>query len=309
VLVGTGATLTLTDAVVRGTLAGEDGVAGQGLAANQAGRLEATRVLVTENAEAGAIVSGAETTLVITDSAVTATHTVVDGMYGRGVTVAGGAHLVATRVLVADQHEFGVMVLGADADARLTDVVVSAVAPSARGFGLGAMALAGGRLEVERLAVVAVHGAGMAATATELVTGRVDGTLIAGTDVFVRDVRSSTIRFDETHSTYVPTGRRVAYGLHVGDGAALDLRRVVVAQGGFGFFAAAGGALAMHTGVITAQLDAAGAVNETGVTDAVVLDGVALYGNANDALVHGADLPQVAALEVPSAACVDLNCL
>jgi hypothetical protein len=122
----------------------------------------------------------------------------------------------------------------------------------------------------------------------------------------VHGVRSSTIDIDTSGSTAVPTGRLVAYGLHVADHGALDLTRVVVANGGYGFFAAAGGALAVHTGVIAGQLDAFGASNT--LPDALVLDGVARHGNAVNDVVRAPDLPAAASLPTPTPVCDTVRC-
>jgi hypothetical protein len=120
----------------------------------------------------------------------------------------------------------------------------------------------------------------------------------------VRGVRSSSIRFDER--TAEPTGRLVAYGLHVGGGCRLDLDRAVVADGGYGFFAAQGAALAVRTGVIAHQLDAAGAADVD--ADGLALDAVRMHLNAVDDVLRGIALPEAASLPTPTPVCLDPSC-
>jgi hypothetical protein len=244
---------------------------------------------------------------VLTDSAVGGTTPTAEGLFGRGIEAGAGASVLATRVLVADVTEFGVFLTGATT-AALTDVLIVDVRPSARGFGAGAVAFGAARLTADRLAVTGVHGMAVAAAPLETPeTGLEAGARVDGGDLFVRDVRSSTIRFDDAGDTAAPIGRRVAYGVHVGDGSAAALARVALARGGYGFFAAAGGALALRVGVITDQLDAFGASNTT--SDALVLDAVARFGNAaGNALRRDADLPEAAALPAPTLPCLEVVC-
>jgi hypothetical protein len=300
--------LALTDVVVRGTSPVPSGLLGCGLWAQEGAAVTATRVLVAESHTDGAVASGAGSTLALADSAVVATRPNTAGLFGRGLEAHTGAALTAARVLVAQNSEIGATLSRAGTTGALTDVLIVGVAPSARGFGAGATAFGGARLAVERLAVVDVHGVALAAVPLENVReGRLGDARIDGADAFVRGVGSNTIRVDPTDLDRA-AGRLVAYGLHVGDGCTLDVRRAVVAQGGYGFFAAAGGSFVLRTGVVVAQLDAAGASNTT--PDALVLDGVAFRGNAVDAVVHDRVLPEAAALAPPTEpSCLDARCM
>jgi hypothetical protein len=159
-----------------------------------------------------------------------------------------GAAVEATHVLVEGSVELGVSGFGVGVAVALSDVLVVGVEPSARGFGAGATAFGGARLTFDRLAIAAVHGVGLAAVPDDTSTSHTTDAQADGAELFLRGVRSSTIRFDGRSRTLVPTGRLVAYGLPVGDGCALDLRQTIVAEGGFGFFAAAGGTLAVRAG-------------------------------------------------------------
>jgi hypothetical protein len=283
--------VSLADAVVQATRPRGVSAHGDGIEALGRARLDAVRVLVTDNHEAGVVASGPGTTIALTDVAVQRTRARPnDGLFGRGLAVQNGARLDATRALVADNRELGAGALNAESAVALTDVLVVDVAPSARGFGGGAMAFGGARLALARVAVTGVSGVGTAAVPfDDARNGRVADARLDGRDVFVRGVRSSTIRFDDTGSTSVPTGRLVAYGLHAGRGCGLALAQAVVTAGGFGFFTASDATFALRTGVVTGQLDAFGASNTA--PDAVVLTGVARFGNAVNDVLRGLDLP------------------
>jgi hypothetical protein len=152
-----------------------------------------------------------------------------------------------------------------------------------------------------------VYGVGLAAVPLGGADGEVVGARATARDLFLRDVRSSTIRFDASGHTAAPTGRLVAYGLHVADGSALDVRRAVLDGGGFGFFVAAGGRLALRTAVITRQLDAVGASNTA--ADALGLEDVVRRGNAGDDVVlRDLDLPGAASLPLPTPVCSTARC-
>jgi hypothetical protein len=302
---GASSALTVIDALVRGTRPRADGLLGRGLTAVAGAQLIAERVLVAENREAGATAFGAGTALVLTDTAVVATGSNLGETFGRGIEADARARLIADRVFVGDNRELGVMVLDAETMATLADVLIADVAPSARGFGGGAMAAGGAQLAIARLAATNVHGAALAAVPVGGARAdRVTDARVTGVDLFVRTVRSSTVRFDDTSVTLRPTGRLVAYGLHAGAGCALVATQVVVADGGYGFFAAQDSTLAVHTGAIAGQLDAFGA----STTDALTLEGIARNANANDAVVRDFDLPEAAALPTPTPVCVASSC-
>jgi hypothetical protein len=89
----------------------------------------------------------------------------------------------------------------------------------------------------------------------------------------------------------------------------VDVQRAAIAEGGYGFFAATGGALALRTGVITRQLDAAGVANGRATPPSMlVLEDVARYGNANDAELRDVDLPTASSLPLPTPVCADAVC-
>jgi hypothetical protein len=305
---GDGARLALRDAIVRSTQPLGDGLLGYGFAAQAGGHLEAARVLAADNQMIGVQVLNPGSEVRLTDSALVATRPTM-ALLGRGVVVSGGGAFTTSGTLIADHHESGVIVFDPGSSAVLTDSIISGVAPSAQGFGVGAIAFGAASLALDRVAVTRVHGVGVAAVPDDAADGtRVTGASVTGIDLYFRDVRSSTIRFADVAGQPRPTGRLVAYGLHVGDGCTLDARRAVAWTGGYGFFAAAGSAFAWRTGVITGQLDAAGVANGVSSAHPFVLDDVAAFGNATDATLHDLDLPEAGSLAVPTAPCTSQVC-
>jgi hypothetical protein len=209
--------------------------------------------------------------------------------------------------LVADSRETGVAVFTTDTAATMRDVTVLGVESSIRGFGLGVALFGGVRVELERLAVERVRGAAVAVMSLDLPPVHESAVALIATDVFLRSVASSTVQFDGAEFSLQPAGASVAYGVHVGEAGTFGATRVVIDGGGYGFFVADGGALRVRSGVITRQLDAAGALTVGGSTRAV-LDAVALVGNAVDAVVPNVELPSIATLPLPTPVCDMPSC-
>src|SRR5262249_28263813 len=126
-------------------------------------------------------------------------------------------------------------------------------------------------------------------------------------DLFVRATGSSTIQFDVEGSGLRPSGRVVAYGLHVGADCEINATHAVVDRGGFGFFNA-GGVLTLRGGLISNQLVAAGAAHAQDRSRAVVLDGVDYANNHSDAVLWDLDLPEAASLPPPTGVCETAGC-
>jgi len=136
-----GARLDLRDSVVRGTLVTIDGLQGTGLNAEADATLVATRVLVDANHDAGAIATGVGSRMELFDSVVRRTLAVGDGGHGYGLIAQTGATLLATRVLVADNREAGVVATGPGTSIVFTDGAVRAMFArpgGSAGFGMSA---------------------------------------------------------------------------------------------------------------------------------------------------------------------------
>jgi hypothetical protein len=289
---GAGSQVDLTGSVVRGTRPLADGTAGFGLVATGGARLAVGGVVVDGNAHAGVVANDPGTRVEVSASVVRNTHATAAGTYGRGADAELGAALSLTGVLLADNTELAATALGGEL--LLADTLVVGVSPNARGFGVGLYARRGARVEGTRAAFQGVAGAGL--VALPLLGGA--GTSVTVTDLFVRDVRPSTVRFNESGSTGEAVGRAVAYGLHPGPGCTIDVSRAVLDRGGLGLFNAAG-TVRVRRGVIANQGEGVGAVDLATPADATVLDGVALVGNASDAIPRRDDLPTASQLPAP----------
>lgn len=284
-----GTLLELNASVVRDTRARLDGLRGHGVTVQEGATLRATGVLVARSASVGVLVIRAGSSAELNASAVFETRPGRSGLYGRGVEVSLGASLRASHLLIADSAEIGASVF--DGDVRFTDLLVVGVAPSARGLGVGLYGMWGARVEGDRMAVQAIGGAGvLARTESDMA-----GSRVAVRDLFLRGVRPSTVRFNESGTTLQPEGRPVAYGLHPGLACVIDATRATVSGGGFGFYSA-GGEVRVHRGVITGQLDAAGAIDLATPASNVTLDEVALSNNVSGSVVRRSDLPTASSL-------------
>jgi hypothetical protein len=122
---GTGSLLRVEDAVLRETARTADGTGGHGLTVQRGGRVEALRVTVKRNVEAGIVASGAGTTLVLTDAVVADTQgRLEDGLFGHGLEVTTGATAEATRLVLEGNRDVGLLVAGAGSRAELAHLAV-----------------------------------------------------------------------------------------------------------------------------------------------------------------------------------------
>jgi hypothetical protein len=122
---GTGSLLQVEDAVLRETARTIDGTGGHGLSVQNGGRVEALRVAVERNVEAGIVASGTGTTLVLLDAVVTDTlGRLEDGLFGHGLEVQTGATAEATRLVLEGNRDVGLLVSGAGSRAELAHLVV-----------------------------------------------------------------------------------------------------------------------------------------------------------------------------------------
>jgi hypothetical protein len=124
-------------------------------------------------------------------------------------------------------------------------------------------------------------------------------------DLFVRGVRRSTIRFTGDGTALTPEGAAVAYGLHAGSGCELDATRVVVIEGGLGFFNA--GSLIVRQGLIAQQREAAGAWTSGLPREATRLIDVSTRANATED-TGARDLPSGGSLPLSQPACLTGMC-
>lgn len=213
---GAGSRITLTDAVVRGTLPRASGEGGVGLFAADGAALDATRVRLEESRESALVAQAGAVTF--RDGLILDTRPSVRG--GRSVAVGFGGQATVERSVLQGAVEFGAFALGAGSSLTLRDVAVRDVAPRAHdeGGGWGVGAFHGGRVVAEGLLVERASRAGVIAYA--------DDARVELRDAVVRDTRGA--------------GSGFGAGALAADRGHLDIARVaLVGAGGAGVVATA----------------------------------------------------------------------
>jgi hypothetical protein len=307
--VGLGGMLQLRDSVVEDVTRDHVDPVGRGVQARSFGRLILTRSAVRRVAGVGIVLVETGTSgdfdRVSIGPIEPVEHPEQGLIFGHGMEIGDGATLRASATVIHDTTEGAVHVYLDVPDAptavSLQDVIVKGVGRTDRGFGLGLQASGGVQVHLSRVAIAGTRGTAISATAPPEGEPRFGVPSIDGRDVFVVDVTSSTVGFADG----APAGRTVAYGIHVGGGAVHDFERLALIRGGFGL-AGFEGELAVRTGVIAGQADAAG-VRVPGVT--IELTDVVALSNADDDVVERSGLPEGAALPAPTPVClVETEC-
>ena len=174
---GQGTEVTLTDTLIRDTQPRSDGAQGIGVAALGGASLEGERLLLTHNHKTGALLQGAGTQGVFTDTIIADTQPrSADMQLGRGLNALAGASVEGERVWLARNHDYGAIIDAATA--TLTDLVVTDTQPDRRQrlAGLGVIVVRGGAATLTRALVDRSHAVGVGveddgsqATLTDLV--------------------------------------------------------------------------------------------------------------------------------------------
>jgi hypothetical protein len=145
----------------------------------------------------------------------------------------------------------------------------------------------------------------MATSYQDPLTPRMVGASITARDLYVAHVASSTIRIDYDDSgNPQPNTQSVSYGAHAGAMCSVDLERAVLRDAGFGFYSSSGG-FTLVDGVIASMSESGGA--QSGSMPS--LTRIGFVGNASDAIVQRADLPEGSMLPAPQPACSTPGCL
>jgi hypothetical protein len=162
--------------LVRGPLPERPGKFGMGVRVALGATLEMARSALLSNRAVGLAVQDPGTTVAVSDSLVSGTLTSLAAAptsatgLGHGVGVAWGAHLDLTHSAVTGNHVLGLLVTrlgasGAPPTATVTDTLIRGNLPDSTGtFGHGAQVNLGGRLSLERCALVANHEVGVIAS-------------------------------------------------------------------------------------------------------------------------------------------------
>ncbi len=305
---GPASTATITDTVVDGTLASERTGLGAALFAG-GGAVAYVSHFDARASHLAAIAVGDERTRVtMTDSRIADTVAHGTDVWGRGTHVFLGAQLDLVRALFENNHEIGISAVHARSVITLTDVIVRGVGESSRGMGLGIQAAGGASISGTRVAVAAVRGAAIASVPVTTSSGLMTlGSSISLDDGFVTDVRSSTVQVMDSRAP-VAVGPPVAYGLHAANGCSVVATRIVIADGGHGFYNA-GTSMTLRHALIRRQLDNAGAYASSVGRMSVVTDDAHFRENARNEIVEQAGLPDAVSIAPPSPVCVTAQCM
>lgn len=296
VVASVGGTVEMVACRVRDTRTLSDGLAGVGLVAFEGGFVRATGVAIESNIAQGVLALQPESRIELDASVVRDTRTRQvgeDRTMGRALGAGLGASLHATGVLVVGNAEAGLVVSQSETRVTLEDTVISGVAPSGRGFGVGVIVVGGGQVDGTRLAIQNVQGGGVLLTSREGDLGA-RATL---RDLFVRGVTPRQVGIAPDNRTVREEGPLVAYGLHTGRDAVLDAERAVIDGGGLGFYSA-GGVIRIRQSVIANQTQAVGAVDLATPASSTVREAVAVR-NTRDAVERRSDLPSAGSLPPP----------
>ncbi len=297
-LTGAGTLAELTDCAVRDTLADPRSGRGFGVVVNTGASLRATRTVFERNVAAGVAASDPGTEAWLSGCVVRDTRPDPRGVYGRGLGVQGGASVHVAGSLLAESTEVAAFVNGAGSRVEGSDLVIAGVHPAVGGFGLGVEVGDGARFDGARVAVVSVGGAAIIALPCDARSQvRID-------DLFVRNVRPSTVLFDDNGGVGFPSGPTVAYGLHAGAGCSIEAARAVIDTGDYGVFNASG-TVRVRVGVIARQRQAIGAFDLGTPAGATELIGVSSVDNVRASLTRRDDLPTAASLAAPPDPCAE----
>ncbi len=202
---GDEARATLEDVSIRGVapapFAGR--VAG-GLDVEARATVDASRIAVSEIAGVGVLVDGFDTTLTIQDLEVTAIGVSIGDLGGRGLAIQHDASLMASRMVVDDAIEAGILMQGGAGVRSLADIEIRDVAMSAlNGAAMGVVSIEEATATLERfvvadnaLAGVQIVGGGRVLARQGVITGHPVGINVQGGSVDPEDFSDAVYLID-----------------------------------------------------------------------------------------------------------------
>ncbi|MBI5515410.1 MAG: hypothetical protein HY909_16645 [Deltaproteobacteria bacterium] len=239
----------LADCVVERTLPrASEGRSGNGLEASGGGVLVARRTVVRENHSLGAVAFDGGV-LRLFDCVVSDTlPQESNGAFGFALVASFGGHVSARRVLTERNQEGGIVAVGPGATMDGEDLLVMDHSPLSMRSGFGISASGGGAVELRRVSINQVRGAGLAA-APDVNTGTRFGSSLSAQDVFLEGISGGPIQYDPCTGDQA-MGPLRAYGLFVGAASALNLTRALL-LGGEVAAGAFGGSLSWSAGIVS----------------------------------------------------------
>ncbi len=144
---GLGTRLEMEDTLVHGTLSqASDASAGRGLNIQGGASVHGTRVVVEENRDVGVYVTGAGTSLTLSDAIVRDTEFQEStDTHGHGLSVEWGASADLARIVVERNREVGVLAINPGSNVIMTDIVIrdTGVRSGDNRFGYGVASIMG----------------------------------------------------------------------------------------------------------------------------------------------------------------------
>lgn len=275
----TSGSLELVDAVVESTRPLPTGLLGHGVSV-AAGTAALRRVLVRDHRTVGLAVS-AGATLEAHDMAVLDTTPTFDGTDSAAIIASGGARVSLATVVAARSAHSAIIAQDRGTHVGLEDTIVNGTRPTRLGFGVGVASQEGASLDATRTAIVDVSGFALGA-----VVRLHRGATIEARELFVAGVSDQSVR-----NTF-PPGMPVAYGIAIGAGCGVQLDRATVVDAGWGFFQTAG-RFRWREGVVLRTRDGPGAVNGVAPGEGSTLDRVRFIDSENLVISRDVALPEV----------------
>lgn len=134
-----GTSMELSGGIVRTTRSSPDGTLGRGASIQNGARFVAEGLVMEENHDIGLMVSDVGTIADLQDITIRDTMPVLDGQFGRGLSVRKGARLVARGVLLEENRDNGLLAAHPGTTVELEDATIRttrANSSSAGGFGI-----------------------------------------------------------------------------------------------------------------------------------------------------------------------------
>lgn len=242
------ASLTLTESVVRDTLARGDGSSGVGVVAHTLATVRLVRTLVTGSRIVGVIAYGAGALVDARATMIRDTVRPEADAPGASLVAHTGGRVVADHVASSNSVDAAFECFAPGSTMTLHDVVAAPFDAVERPRGLGVLASFGGAIDGARIGIDDVDGAGIASLSG--MTDEERRTSVDLADVFVRSV---------TPRSVMPGGAQISFALSVDD-AALRLERAVVVGGVYGYVLQQG-RFSLRTALVLDATRAVGIIN------------------------------------------------
>ncbi len=209
----------MADAVVRDTLPNPTSMdSGRGIEVGSGAQLDAQRTWIEGNRDVGVEVSGTGAMVSLEDSVVRDTQPQEsDQDTGRGISAQNGAALNLSRVVVADNHDFGVFATDPATVVTTSDLVVTRTLPRETDnlSGHGLQIQDGASATLSRASLTHNHEVGLAALGA--------GVHVDVTDLTISDTQS---RSADAPASMLPG--TLGRAIHAQDGAVVGVERAVL---------------------------------------------------------------------------------